>query len=62
MENTLSPFYNESFKIALLDQIPRGGRLSPLKVSVWDSDDLKSNTTGKDDLLGEVELAWSQVS
>jgi len=58
VENHLSPVYNETFEIKLLDQMPRGGKIvSPLNVSVWDSDDLKNNTTGKDDLLGEAVVS-----
>ena len=41
--------------------LPRGGKLVPIKIEVWDSDDLKNNRTHNDDLLGRTSLSWSQI-
>jgi len=61
VENQLSPTFEETFTCDCYDLMPRGGKMSPLVVQAWDSDDLKNGTTSKDDLLGEVQLEWLQV-
>ena len=58
-QNDLNPVWNESGRLSLPELMPRGGKILPLMISVWDSD---AGSSSNDDLLGEIKLTWEQVS
>jgi len=59
IKNDLNPVFGESFGVNLLDRLPMGGKLDPVRVKFMDSDN--GVFSGSDDPLGEAVLAWSQL-
>jgi tellurium resistance protein TerZ len=59
IRNDLNPTWNETFPLSLHNLFPRGGKLSPLLVTVWDEDDKKQGS--RDSPLGWREVGWTHV-
>ena len=61
VDDDLNPTWGESFTIDFEGRLPRGGRLSPLKIIVLDYDKGSAISSADVDTLGKVTVPWTDA-